>query len=319
MGKKRLDGLTAQEFEHPFDKAALEALKKTPGLDSFLKWLWKNGIEKTKQYLYLSSYIKVTKENLPDIYSIFAETKEILDATENVTLYISSDSDANAYTIGAVNHIIVLNRGLLDICSGPQLQYIIGHEMGHIKARHVLYNDAAGYIVSAAEYLSNKTFGLSGLVSVGLQMSMLHWSRMSEFTADRAGLLACQDFKVAQETDMILAGFPNSNISDLQRSEWIKQTKEFQNMDYGLISKILSYLGGGGVDTQLFKSHPLSVLRSAETIKWIETDGYSDVMSRKTRVSSPTLSKLFCENCGGTLYGNESYCPICGKEHKPSI
>lgn len=310
---EKLEGLTAVEFEHPFDRNALETLKKAPGLDAFLKWLWKNGREKIQNYTYMASNVQITKNNLPEIYSIFNEARETLNMSEDIKLFAEGTVELNAFTIGAVQHQLILTRGLMNTCSKPQLKYIIGHEMGHIKAGHCLYHDAVRNIASVAmssvsKFLNSVTSGLSTVVTEGLTLTLMHWQQMSEFTADRAGLLACQDFKIAQETDMILSGFPSSNISDLQRSEWIKQTKEFQNLDYGTLGDDLrKYFSG-----QLNQSHPFSVLRSAEIIKWMETGGYGDVMSRKTKINDTINNKLFCENCGGTLYGPESFCPICG-------
>jgi RNA polymerase subunit RPABC4/transcription elongation factor Spt4 len=219
----------------------------------------------------------------------------------------------NAWTIGAENHIICITSSLVNTCSLEQIQCIIGHELGHIKAGHVLYHVAANYLISAAEYLGNMTFGVSGWISAGLQIPMLHWQRMSEFTADRAGLLVCQDFKIAQQVDMILAGFPAASITDAQRAEWVKQTKDFKDADYNFISKTLSLASGGGIATQVYSSHPFSVLRSSETIRWIESGGYSDVISRKTIIPD-LLPKLSCLNCGGALFGDESFCPICGEK-----
>lgn len=312
--KTILSGLNALEFEHPFDKTALQALKKTPGLDTFLKWLWKNGIEKTLNYSCLASHLRITSNNLPEIYEVFIEAKKILDISEDISLYIENSSDLNAWTSGADKHIICLTSSLVNTCCLEQIQCIIGHELGHIKAGHVLYRSAANYLISAAEYLGNKTFGISGWISTGLQIPMLHWQRMSEFTADRAGLLTCQDFKIAQQVDMILAGFPVASISDTQKAEWVKQTKDFKDADYNFISKTLTLASGVGIATQLYDTHPFSVLRSAETIKWIESGGYSDVVSRKTLINDTNLCKLVCLNCGGVLFEDESFCPICGEK-----
>ena len=42
----RFPGLDSAAFEHPADRAALEALRRTPGLDRLLRWLSDVGAER---------------------------------------------------------------------------------------------------------------------------------------------------------------------------------------------------------------------------------------------------------------------------------
>ncbi len=60
---------------------------------------------------------------------------------------------------------------------------------------------------------------------------------MSELTADRAGLLACQDVDSVIRVMMKLAGLPRKHFNGARCQSFIDQAKQFQNLDYDLLSK----------------------------------------------------------------------------------
>lgn len=108
-------------------------------------------------------------------------------------LYISWDYSINGFTAGSENPIIGLTSGAIDLLTDNELRYVLGHEVGHIKSGHVLYQTMAEVIPIIGDILGTATLGIGGIIGTGLQLALLYWWRMSEFTADRAGLLACQD------------------------------------------------------------------------------------------------------------------------------
>ena len=66
--KRILHGLINDEYEHPFDKKALDTLESTPGLSTFGKFITKNTIEKIFTIQYTGSNLKVTSSNYPRVY-----------------------------------------------------------------------------------------------------------------------------------------------------------------------------------------------------------------------------------------------------------
>src|SRR5207253_6079890 len=69
------------------------------------------------------------------------------------------------------------------------------------------------------------SLGFGEWLSAPLQLALMHWQRMSEFTADRAGLLACQDADVAIRTMMKLAGLPQKYFKDINTQDFIEQAR----------------------------------------------------------------------------------------------
>ena len=67
MALKKLTTLEPREYEHPFDKKALDALERTKGLDTLVKKFYEYGIEHIFTIQYTGSNLKVTATSFPVI------------------------------------------------------------------------------------------------------------------------------------------------------------------------------------------------------------------------------------------------------------
>jgi hypothetical protein len=143
----------------------------------------------------------------------------------------------------------------------------------------------------------------------------MHWQRMSEFTADRAGLLACQDADAALRTMMKLAGLPQKYSKDVNTQDFIEQAREFKAMEgekLNLIAKWLSTMGA---------THPWTVLRAQHLLQWVESGEYEKVLQAPQRVphQMPPGICQYCNQCGRPLTGQEMFCPSCGQQQAKSL
>ena len=123
--KRILKGLDHSQYEHPFDKKALAALEKTPGLSAVGKFITKHMVERVYTVQYTGSHLKVTSDNYPKIYEYLQYAAQILDVKKIPELYIEWGYNINACTVGAENPIIVLNSGLIDLCDDDEIMFII--------------------------------------------------------------------------------------------------------------------------------------------------------------------------------------------------
>jgi len=185
------------EYEHPFDTKALNLLQSIPGLDLVVRQFNKHAIERYITIQYTGSNIHITPENYPKIHKLLEIVCDTLYLPDKPDLYLEWGYNINGFTIGVDNPIIVpiivLTSGAIDLLSENELLFLIGHEVGHIKSRHTLYQQMATYLPVITSIIGQYTLGIGKIVSTPLQLALSRWSRMSEFTADRAGLLACQD------------------------------------------------------------------------------------------------------------------------------
>lgn len=262
--KKILTGLDHSMYEHPFDQKALTALEGTPGLSIVGKFITKHTVERFYTIQYTGSHLKVTSDNYPSIYEYLQYAAKILDVKQIPELYIQWGYDINAGTVGAENPIIVLNSGLIDLCDDDEIMFAIGHELGHVKSNHMLYHMMAQVINIIIDQIP---FG--NIAAVPIQYALYYWDRMSEFTADRAGLLCCQNKDAAIRAFMKMSGMPIKQFNNIQYQTFIQQAKDFKQLDYEGMNKIVKLLSIAD------ESHPWTVMRAAELLNWISSGDYS--------------------------------------------
>ena len=312
MARQKLTGLKPQSYEHPGDAAALNALQNTAGLDTVVRKLNSWGFERLLRVQLTGSYLKTTPDSFPDLHAALQEACEVLYSPIVPDLYIAP-GPINALTAGTERPLIILNSMAIDLLTADELFFVLAHEVGHIKSAHVLYYQIAQYLPFIAEILGSATFGLGDLLSVGLQAALLRFQRQAEHTADRAGLLACQDAEVAIRVLMKLAGLPTKSYGTMNTEDFITQAREFQALDADTLSLVAKWLSTVG------STHPWTVVRAQELLKWIDSGEYDQLLKNPERrtVKLPTGVLAFCGGCGAPLRGMETFCPRCGKPAPP--
>ena len=309
--KKVLHNLDNNIYEHPSDKEALDTLEGTPGLEFLVRKFNEYGLERLSKINYTGSNIKVTETNFPQVYKALAVVCTTLDVSPMPDLYIKTEF-INAWTMGVEKPIIVLASGCIGLLTYDELLFILGHEVGHIKSQHILYHQMADTLPILSDLLGSVTLGIGNLLSVGLEIALLNWYRKSEFTADRAGLLACQNIDAASTAMMKLAGAPVKYYSSLDPEEFRKQAKEFEGFDEDNLDKVAK------VVSVMFSDHPWTVMRGHELYKWIDSGEYDSIMKGKITYKSLSSSvgfvDSFCTNCGFKLRDNMLFCTECGQK-----
>lgn len=313
MSRKKLHQLVSDEYEHEFDRKALDALEGTPGLETLVRNFYQHGIERLVRIQYTGSNIKVNKKNYPEIYEVLEEACNILNLTDIPDLYISWSYQINGLTTGVEKPIIVLSSGAVDLLSREELLFVIGHEVGHIKSQHVLYHEMARIFPIIGEIIGSATLGIGTVISKVVELSLHNWARMSEFTADRAGLLTCQDFEVAARALIKIAGMPQKYFDRINVPEFIEQAQAFESYDFNTLDKVVKIM------SIMWQDHPWTVMRAAELWKWVGSGAYSEIVDSHGQVMQSVGQasiRMFCRDCGCKLKGNEMFCPKCGGKVK---
>jgi Zn-dependent protease with chaperone function len=308
MERRKLTGLRPQTYEHPLDSQALDALQNTSGLETVVRKCNEWGFEPLLRVQLTGSHLRVTADNFPVVHDQVRAACDVLDLPKRPEIYIAAGGDINAFTAGVDRTIIVLNAGAVDTLSDDELFFVIGHEVGHIKSGHVLYYQIAQFMPVIAEIIGAATFGIGEILGAGLQMALLNWKRMSEFTADRAGLLACQDANAAITAMMKIAGLPQKFHAAANPEDFIAQAREFTALDAEKLNWFAKWMSAMG------ESHPWTVMRASECLAWIDSGAYEKVLAAPqggAAALGPT-ERAFCTQCGRPLVGLEKFCPGCG-------
>jgi len=153
----------------------------------------------------------------------------------------------------------------------------------------VLYHQLAAVFPILGEILGAATLGLGKLAAGGIDVALYYWSRMSEFTADRAGMLACQDDRAALSALTKMAGLPKGYYDKVDVNAFIAQAKEFDSFDTSQLNWIAKIM------LATHRTHPWTVMRASELLRWIESSDYAAILERKTGAQTrrgPSTSRL---------------------------
>ena len=292
--KKTLINLDSVQYEHPFDQAALEELRALSGFDKVVNFILNWTSIKWHIVQLCGSNFRVTKESCPELYGLVQHLAEVLDVDRLPDIYTQWMYGINAYTTGYKNDtILVLHSGSVDLMSDSELSFVIGHELGHIKSGHVLYHVMVKFF---ADIIAHSV--LAGKLIVPIQMALLYWNRMSEFTADRAGLLACQDLNAALSAIMKMSGIPKRYFNTTDPHSFAKQAKEFMGKYGDTVNTIIKTI------SILDDSHPWTVMRAYELVKWVEDGEYDRLLN--------TYAGRICPMCKKAVNKELNRCPVCG-------
>ncbi|MGI4790883.1 MAG: M48 family metallopeptidase [Janthinobacterium lividum] len=319
--RQRFPGLSSTAFEHPTDKATLAALRKAPGIDWVFRKFNEYGGDRTGRLYCLSDTVRVDRNQCRNLYAMLLDSCAILDMPVP-QLFIDQRPFANAFTFCVESPIIVLYSGLIDLLDEDEWRVVLGHELGHIKAGHVLYRQIAEFLASLLMRLGGRTFGLAQGLGAGLFYAFFHWYRQSELTADRAGLLASQDITTVLNVQMKLAGGSRKLYTQMDKDAFLQQGRDYEEMGRDALNSFLK------MGQTLHTTHPFPAVRALETDAWFKSGEYEAILSGNYSKSSeppmpntevfqdtPPDSLRKCPNCKAAVsYSAFVFCPNCGAD-----
>ncbi|MBL8169483.1 MAG: M48 family metallopeptidase [Acidobacteria bacterium] len=267
--KKRLrtfPDIEAAAFQHPWDAKATDALKSVPGLDQLVAKIMEYGLERIFYLQNTAANVRVTARQFSRLHRALGWGCKII-GVEEPELYVALDPTPNAFTYGHTRPFIVLTSGLIDMLDDEERFFVISHELGHIKAGHVLYTVIARNIAEIVAMIGQASFGLGTLLGQGLVIALHDWYRKAELTADRAGLLCVQDLDPCIRTFMKLAGGARQLYAEMDKQEFIKQIRAYEDADVSTLNKAYKAL------ITAYRTHPFPILRAKELDAW-HSSGY---------------------------------------------
>ncbi len=269
--RRRFPDLDPVVLQHPYDRAALSALQRVPGLDIVVRKFIELFPERVAYIQHVAQMVRVSPTQCPQLYTLLHEACAILDMPEP-ELYVAQYPAPNSYTSGHDHPYIVITTGLLDLMNEDEVLAVIAHELGHIKSGHVLYKTMARGISFLLTILGDMTLGLGRLIGRTLESALLEWDRKSEFTADRSSLLVVQDPQVTLTLMMKFAGGTLFQRDQMNASEFLKQADLYQDVDANLLDRIYKMYLVTAVN------HPLTIVRAREIMQWSESREYKDML-----------------------------------------
>lgn len=203
----------------------------------------------------LQTAYPVTNQNAPQLAALAQGCVSRLKPGP-VEFYLQPERILNAYTFGfSQPNIVVLYSPLLEVMDADELRFVIGHELGHVALKHTWLNTLLG--------------GMSGVpvgfgAAVILTLVFRWWNRACEYSADRAGLLACGSL---QKSISALAQLAVGDINT--QAELARALRVIEQQDENM----------GGSLAELLSTHPLILKRINELRQWAASDEYRRLVS----------------------------------------
>lgn len=264
-----LKGLTPQIFYHPDDLKGLKRLETVPGVKKFIADTISNLREKFTSIEMYGDGINITEDGYPELYNILTSVVQTLDRDMIPDFSMTWAYDISMGTEGAKSPKITVLSGAVDLLEDEELSFLIGHEIGHIMAGHkpfhnlliTLYTPLMKMVPNAEIWMSL------------LRPMLLQWYRTSDYTADRAGLLACQDINVALMTMIKMSGIPKKFYNRINTDSILKQAIEFERKNQNLVEELIQNLS---INTACA---PWMVVRAAKLYQWYKSGAYSEIIN----------------------------------------
>lgn len=147
---------------------------------------------------------EVTPASFPCLSKIIDECCEKLLINKSPAVVVSPKlKGINALTIGSdKDPIILLSRKAVMKLHEGELKFLLGHEYGHVLQQNLVCHTVKGLLDNLKN--TSEIFGevLSDMINIPLNQ----WYRCSEITADRAGLICCQDIDNVRDLLLKLEG-----------------------------------------------------------------------------------------------------------------
>jgi Zn-dependent protease with chaperone function len=209
------------------------------------------------------SAVAVSPRNFPEVDAL-AQTAAVRLGIGKPDLFIKHSRELNAYAMGFLgsSFVVLHSETVHALTNTPQeLQFIIGHEFTHIKCSHVFWRT-----ISAG----NPILGRIPILNYVMPLFFSWWSRQAEYTADRGGLIACNDLDASQRVLARLVIGPDL-FDRLNIEEFVKQAR------------------GGGVSTiagELLSSHPLLAKRLLALAEFAQSPLYKETQQANASSTS---------------------------------
>lgn len=258
-------------WEHAADRAALQALRSLPGFEEVTrKILAFLGGERGIRLLFQANAVRVGPTQFPKLWTTHVEVCTTFDWPTIPELYVTQTPVFNAGAYGVDTPFIVLHSAALELLDDDELRVLLAHEMGHVISGHAFYRTIAAilFLVGASALPA-----LAGIALLPIRLAFLEWSRKSELSSDRAGLLGGQDPNASQSLFMKMAGGVRLPVQSgqLDLETFMAQAHEYAASHEGLdvLYKLLS---------TLLLTHPMHTVRAAELQTWIAGGHYDRIL-----------------------------------------
>ena len=202
----------------------------------------------------------VTQAEAPELYAIVANLAQRAGLPMPRIALISEDTP-NAFATGRdpEHAVVAVTEGIMRTLSRPELEAVIGHELGHVKHRDILIGSLAAVLAQAIMFLSRMAMWISPRDEEGRSnpiagIAIMILGPLAAFMLQMA-LSRSREY-LADDYSAHLTGRPDMLASALERLQAYNQQLPMASAQPATAHMmIVSPLSGGGLKG-LFSTHP---------------------------------------------------------------
>jgi Zn-dependent protease with chaperone function len=221
------------------------------------------GYERALRQSALGASVRLSEDQLGDVYREHAIAYATLDMDEVPDLYLTQYASPNAMAIGSRRPIVVVQSELVRLLDAPQRRAVFAHEAAHILSDHQLYRTALDILV-----LLTRTARLP-LPLAPVRSALMEWGRAAELSADRAAAIVTRDPLVVCRTLMSLTA--GAMVDQLDLDLFMRQGLDYKEKGTGLerLTRLTLDLG---------LTHPMPVKRTHELMAWVRSGEFDRIV-----------------------------------------
>ena len=213
--------------------------------------------------------INITCESIPRMHQQLTDACEVLGITEIPTYSTDWEYAPYHFSNGEKHRRIVMMSGSADLFTDDEMQFTLGHELGHLACGHKPYHMLLETFYMP--FVNDAAFKAWASI---IKLPLMEWYRISDYTADRVGLLCCQDINAAISTMIKKAGLPKKCYGNIDIQGFIQQARDFENNFTETMDRVVKVLSIRSAE------FPWLVVRAGKLYDWYKSDEYKQIIER---------------------------------------
>ena len=211
--------------------------------------------------------INITNESLPKMHQQLVDACEILGVKDIPTYSTDWEYAPYHFSNGEKHRRIVMMSGSADLFTDEEMMFVLGHELGHMACGHKPYHMLLETFYMP--FVNDAAFKAWASI---IKLPLMEWYRMSDYTADRMGLLCCQDINAAITTMIKKAGLPKKCYNNIDVQGFIQQAREFEENFTDTMDRVVKVLSIRSAE------FPWLVVRAGKLYDWYHSDEYKQII-----------------------------------------
>jgi tellurite resistance protein len=247
------------------ERKLFDALSGDKVITQVAKNLRNSNVEDANRRRLLASSLRITDRILPSLIEHITLVKQIthMQGTQVETFIHNNPQDsASCMCFDNGNVFLLISSGLYKKLTERELLFVVGHEIGHVAYQH--HQLPARAILAQRDKCDSER-----------ALQLMAWSRRAEISADRMGLLCCQDFNAAATALIKLSCGLNEELVDFDLQGYVSQV-----MDLETVSQTVHAV------EDFYATHPFNPIRIVALHRFWQSHTLCDLLGHSAAMQS---------------------------------